>query len=344
MSRRLLIVSSVRWEYLWQRHQSLAVAAAEDGWQVDFLKPHPRNLRQLVVSPLRRIRGEQLTQEHPPPPAGVRVLPLKAWLSPRTLGPYDLALVYVPDRITEWFLREARAHRVIYDAVLDWASVPPHWFPPIGWRRSERRLAALPGAAVTTDAPGMAEILAGRGITAGIVPPAADEPFLAAKPCPFEQREARALYFGSVRDEVDLDALARLRRDGIGVDIIGRAEDPALETELGAHGIVIRPPVPVQTIAAIASRYRVVLLPYRGERARSLSPAKTWNCIATGAWVVAKGLTMPGEPTIIATASEDEFAAAVTRAMAAPPPPPEAIPTWRDRWRQLLTTSETGTG
>ena len=46
-----------------------------------------------------------------------------------------------------------------FDAVLDWASVPRTWFPPIGWRSSEQRLAELPRSAVTTDAPGMAATL-----------------------------------------------------------------------------------------------------------------------------------------------------------------------------------------
>lgn len=320
MSRRLLIVSSIRWDYLWQRHQALAVAAAEDGWQVDFLEPHPRNIRQIVTYPLRRRRGAHLTQKHAPPHPGIRVLGLKHWLSPHRLGPYDLALVYLPDRLTEWFLRRARVGKVVYDAVLDWASVPRDWFPPAGWRGSERRLSRLPRSTVITDAPGMGALLATRGITATVVLPAADPPFIEHEHPPFEQRRAAALYFGSVRDELDVQVLGELRRAGLAVDVIGRAEDPELEAELGRDGIAIQPPLPLDAIAAAAGTYRALVLPYRGARASSLVPAKTWNCIATGSWVVTKGLSLPELATVVATSSAGDFVDAVSRAMTTTPP------------------------
>jgi hypothetical protein len=264
-------------------------------------------------------------------------LALKSWLRPRKLGPYDLALVYIPDRLTEWFLRRARVGRVVYDAVLDWASVPRTWFPPIGWRSSEQRLAELPRSAVTTDAPGMAAILATRGIAATVVLPAADPPFIGLSHPPFNQRRAAALYFGSVREELDLRALAALANAGLPVDIVGRAEDPALEAALARDGLSIRPPLPLDDLAATAHTYRVLLLPYRGERARSLIPAKTWNCIATGSWVITKGLTLPTVPNVISTSSTKEFVDAVSHAMTAVPPTLDTPPTWRDRWHQILT-------
>ena len=340
MTRRLLIVSSIRWDYLWQRHQALAVAAAEDGWQVDFLQPHPRTLRQVATFPLRRLRGDLLTQDHPAPPAGIRVLGLSAWLRPREHGPYELALVYLPDAVTEWFLRRSGARRVVYDAVLDWASVPSTWFPPIGWRRSERRLAALPSAAVITDAPGMADLLATRGMTAEVVLPAADAAFVRVGGPPFAERQAKALYFGSVREELDIDALVALRRAGVEVDVIGRAENPALEAELAAGGVLISPPVPVDEIARVAAGYQVLVLPYRGERAASLMPAKFWNCAATGSWVVAQGLTLPSLPTVITAATTDAFVSAVRHALVTPPAASVDPPSWAARWHQVLGVSD----
>lgn len=340
MTRRLLIVSSIRWDYLWQRHQAFAVAAAQDGWQVDFLPPHPRNLRQIATFPLRRLRGGLLTQSHEAPPPNLRVLGPKAWLTPWRLGPYDVAIVYLPDAFTEGLLRASRTKRVVYDAVLDWASVPRTWFPPLGWRRSERRLSALPEGVVTTDAPGMADLLRARGIPARVVLPAADDAFVQTAGPRFDERQPRALYFGSVRAELDIDALTALHAAGVPVDVIGRAEDRQLESQLVAHGITIQPPLPVKELAALAATYRVLVLPYRGDRAQSLMPAKFWNCAATRSWVIAKGLTLPEVPNVIATATNDEFVTAAQRALTAPPPEAGTTPSWKMRWREILHFTE----
>lgn len=342
MTRRLLIVSSIRWDYLWQRHQALAVAAAQDGWQVDFLQPHPRNLRQIASFPLRRLRGELLIQAHENRPPTLRVLGLKAWLMPRQLGPYDLAIVYLPDALTEWFLKASRTSCVVYDAVLDWASVPSTWFPPLGWRRSEQRLAALPEGVVTADAIGMADLLRARAIPAQVVPAAADNEFVQAAGPVFEERHPRALYFGSVREEIDIDALTALQDAGVPVDVIGRVEHPQHENRLAAHGIALQAPMPVKALAEAAAKYRVLVLPYRGERARSLMPAKFWNCAATRSWVIAQGLTLPEVPNVVATESTDEFVAAVQRALTTPPPEAVTAPSWAVRWREILHLAETG--
>lgn len=337
--RSLLIVSSIPWDHLWQRHQALAVAAATDGWQVDFLQPRPRNVRQALSYPFRRIRGNRLAQAHGTPARGVHVLGRRAWLSPRSHPPYDLAIVYLPDALTEWFLRRNGTARVVYDAVMDWAAVPRSWFPPIGWRASEKRLAKLPGASVMTDAVGMADLLQTRGMPARVVPPAADEAFIDTTGPEFEERRLGVLYFGAVREEVDVAALIALKQSGVPVDVIGRAENATLEGQLGAHGIAIRAPLPVDELAAEAVTYRVLVLPYRGERARALMPAKFWNCVATGSWVVAKGLTLPQLPNVVTTSATQDFVSAVRAGLETPPPGNPTAPSWESRWQQVLELS-----
>lgn len=337
-TRRLLIVSSIRWEYLWQRHQALAVAAAEDGWQVDFLQPHPRTFRQVLSFPFRAVTRDttQARPEHPEPPAGVTILGRREWLRPRGHPAYDAAIVYLPDRVTEAFLRRNGTRRVIYDAVVDWDAVPSTWFPPTGWRGSERRIAAWQHAAVTTDAEGMARVLAGRGLPADVIAPAADDEFLQVSPVLPGQRSRRALYFGSVRPEVDVPALVALRRAGVEVDVIGPV-DAEFRAQLADAGIVMKDPVGLGELAALAAAYQVVLLPYRGDRAGTLMPAKFWNCVATGAWVVCLGLETPSLPTVLATGTTEEFVAAVRTAMATDVELVRTTaPTWHARWGQML--------
>ncbi len=338
--RRLLVVSSIRWGFLWQRHQALAVAAAEDGWQVDFLQPRPRNIRQLATFPLRALRRTVVTQSHGPVPAGVSVLGPRGWLTPRRQPPYDLALVYLPDRLTEWFLARNGTRHVIYDAVLDWSTVPSTWYPPTGWRGAEQRIAGRDRTVVTTDADGMAQKLESRGIRCAVVPPAADPAFIdsGARRPGQDSRQRAALYFGSIRQEVDRDALVALATSGVTVDVVGPVDRPEIADELTAGGVRLHPALPLPEIAELAAAYRVVLLPYRGERAATLMPAKFWNCVATGGWVVTLGLRTPTLPTVVATRTTAEFVAAVRTALDAPvtgdrvPPP-----TWHSRWQTMLT-------
>jgi hypothetical protein len=332
---RLLIVASNRWGYLWQRHQSLAAAAAADGWQVDYLQPRPRNLRQIASFPLRMLRKTRVEQEHPATHDGVTVLGRNGWTG--STGPYDMAVVYLPDLLTEWLLRRVVRGPIVYDAVLDWANVPAAWFPPIGWRSSERRIARMAGAAVSTDAPGMAALLAQRGMNATVVPPAADDAFLTAAHPVWEQRGRRALYFGAVRAEVDISVLEQLVAGGVPVDVVGVIDEDAIRERLLAAGISIEPPVGVQEIAARAAQYRLILLPYRGARGATLAPAKLFNAVASGAWVLASGIdaTVAAAPGLVELQPGQDPVAVAQSLFDREPGRPAALPTWGSRWAQL---------
>lgn len=339
---RLLIVSSIRWGFLWQRHQALATAAAADGWQVDFLQPRPRNLRQIASYPLRRARGTRLEQDHGQPPAGVRVLGLRHWAS--RLPDYDLALVYLPDRLTEFLVGRTRIRTVLYDAVLDWATVPRDWYPPVGWRGSELRLARRPDAGVITDSPGMARLLAERGMASRVVAPAADPAFVAAGRETADRdapaRRPAVLYLGSVRQEVDVPALTALAGAGIPVEVIGPIEDPSLRRELEVGGVRLLGPRPHAEAARSAAGYQVLVLPYRGERRSTLAPAKYWNCVATGSWVVTHGLSdlPPAANVLSSDGSPSGLLHCVRSALATPPPTPD-VPTWGSRWQEILSVA-----
>ncbi len=337
---RLLIVASNRWGYLWQRHQSLAVAAAAAGWQVDYLQPRPRNVRQIASFPLRMVRRTRVEQEHPVAHDGVSIVGRAGWAA-RT-GPYDMAIVYLPDRLTEWLLRRVVRGPIVYDSVLDWATVPAAWFPPIGWRSSERRIGTLPRATVSTDSVGMAELLRARGLRATVVPPAADDAFLAAPHPVWADRRRRALYFGAVRAEVDVTVMERLVAGGVPVDVVGVVDDQETRRRLLAAGVSIEPPVGVHEIAARAAQHRVVLLPYRGARGATLAPAKLFNAVASGAWVLASGIDTDGvdAPGVVTLMQADDPGATVLALFEAAPAAPGALPTWAGRWQQLLEIAE----
>jgi hypothetical protein len=332
--RRLLVVSSVRWGYLWQRHQALATAAAEAGWQVDFLQPRVHNVRQALTYPARMLRRSRVEQSHGEPVPGVTVIGLRGWF--RRWPAYDLALVYLPDWFTELRLLLARPTRVVYDAVLDWATVPPAWFPPLGWRGAERRIARRRNGEVVTDAEGMLAVLEQRGLPGRLLEPAADPAFVEAGRRPFAGRRRAALYFGSVRDEIDVPALVGLAAAGVEVDVIGPVEEPALSEALLAGGVRVLPKLPLAAMAEAVAGYRVVLLPYRGARSATLMPAKFWNGVASGAWVVTHGLgRLPASPTVLSSDGTLPSLVGLVRGALDAPPPVAPAPSWAARWREL---------
>lgn len=334
-NRRLLVASSVRWDYLWQRHHALTTAAAEAGWQVDFLPPHPRNLRHVVnglTSALRR--GEGSGSAAPAVPDGVRLLPMSAWL--KRPEQYDMVLAYIPDRWTEWYLARTGAPTVVYDAVLDWATVPSSWYPPIGWQGAERRISDS-ASAVITDAEGMRTTLRARGIDATVVPPAADAPF------EVETGETvapgTAIYFGAVRAETDITVLTALAAKGISVQVVGVVDSPTDRAALDEAGVPVLPPVDVETLASIVARHEFVLLPYRGARSATLAPAKTWNALASGRWVIASGLDLGiSAPNLVALPEgTDAAVAAVLERVGVTPAVGGPAPSWAARWQSVET-------
>ena len=332
-SERLLLISSVRWGYLWQRHQALAAAAAADGWAVDFLEPHPRRAAQILRYLLDRLRGRFAASHAVAPPPGVSVLGQSAWLRPGDR--YDAVLCYVPDRASARRIRRSGADWTVYDAVLDWAAVPRSWYPPIGWRSAERRLARL-ASAVTTDSAGMQAVLRARGIPAEVVHPAADDAFLTSRA--ITPRPRTAVYFGALRAEVDTRVLVALVAAGIEVTAIGTVDDPALGRELEEAGVRLEPPQSVDALAASVASFQFVLLPYRGERSATLVPAKLWNCLASGRWVIASGLALTVEaPNLVAVPGDPQQAvrAVLDRLDAEDPSGPERPPTWSERWERI---------
>lgn len=333
---RALISSSIRWGYLWQRHQAFAVAAAEAGWQVDFLQPRPRNLTQVATYPWRRVsNGSGDTHESAPPP-GVRVVGLNGW---RESGnAYDLALVYLPDRLTEWFLRRNPARRIVYDAVLDWETVPRSWYPPLGWRSAERRIATRPNAAVTSDSPSLLKRFEAYGADVRVVPPAADRAFLDFDWSPYLAKDVSAAYFGSVRDEIDVDVLLGLSAANVPVHVIGSIVNPDAESALRRAGAEITPEVSIEQLPSFVNKHRFLLLPYQGPRASTLAPAKLWNCLASNSWVLSSGLGgLPEVPTLRSIA-RDAYVETITGLRDTEPPSPQigSVPTWENRWQEIV--------
>lgn len=342
---KLLIVSSVRWHFLWQRHHAIAMAAAEAGWEVDFVDPPvrgPAHARSAVWSRLRRSDDTPVTN---PLPSGVRLVQLshgfaflparyqQAHLRALLRPPYDACVLYLPMMSLVEFAALA-AHHLAYDNVLDWRTAPAAWFPPRDWRSAEAVLEKQPWQRMT-DSPAVAASYAARGVSCTWVPPAADAPFHDYRwrdPVP----GGPIVYFGMVREqEVDLTLLCRLASQGVEVQTVGPIPEESAARHLAAAGVHCTPTVVSSDLPALVDRSAALILPYATARGDTLMPAKLWNCLATNRPLLVRGLQLPeviaGE--FVDLAADDSVAIAtiteIQRRPVARRPRPEA---WADRW------------
>ena len=161
--KRLLLLSAVRWNFLWQRHQALAIAATEAGWDVDFVEPPLRGVRHVASALRTRLRGGAPSGVANPVPDHVRVvrptnvfpfLPKQRqqnYLRSELPGRYDACILYLPTGALVDFAEFASPVR-IYDNVVDWPTAPRNWFAPRDFRAAEQRMCG-PGWQRMTDSP-----------------------------------------------------------------------------------------------------------------------------------------------------------------------------------------------
>jgi O-antigen/teichoic acid export membrane protein len=321
----LVVLSSIRWGYLWQRHQSLALTAAETA-SVVFIESQPRRLRQLLTAPLHMLRQRRGADVSTPPPPEISLVapsPL-AVLAPRTWArrqaravladaggrPVDV-LLYAPSRAYLELARllAADGARVTYDAVIDWVLAPARFHPPRGAHRAE---ASLPASwRIVSDNPHVARDLEERlGRTIDVVPPAADEAFLAHVWPSATARQPIIGWFGSIHAEVDVDLLCAASRAGLRVETVGPVEDADAAQQLLDAGVVMMPAVPIGELPGTIQHWQVAILAYRGPRAATITPAKLLNALV-GFRVAARGIAVPGELATAVTTLPDDDAQAV---------------------------------
>ena len=355
ISPALVILSSVKWDFAWQRHHSIARAAAIAGTPVVFVEPHPRALKQVLSHVLRLLPGRNARSGSAPPPRqhipdGVTVLrwspadllrPIHVRRVRKALqeAPGSLVLQYVP---SHRFLALARmldpvVH--VYDRVLDWRRVPPNWYPPRGWQTVEAQLEKE--AALITDAVAMQREWSNRGYRSLVITPAADDEFVqytwSAAPA-----KGPIGYFGTVQEHiVDLPLLCRVAETHP-VEVIGDV-DAVSRAQLEAAGATVRPPVSVGELPPYIDKWSAILLPYRvGERRDSLVPAKIWNALASGRPVLTSGLTLPtdiAKHTVPVTGENghDSHASPLAESLLlATTSAPMKVPSWSDAWHDLL--------
>lgn len=307
----VIILAGIRWAFLWQRHQTLATRFARAGYPTVFVettglanpRPSAATLRR-IFSRLRRAggggeRGEKgLTVYAPlaaPPTAGAFRRLNRAFLVPRVVrdleklsGPDPIVVAYPPTRTTLDLISGLHPRLVLYDCSDDYAHFPR---APKDIALTEREL-LLRADLVSCTSTRLLEKVRPARPDAFLSGPAVDYERFAALQDTHPPRAVRTVcFFGHLSEErTDFAALRAVAEAGFEVRLVGglgRVDGRFLRTP----GVDYRGEVPHEALPAALAGADAFLLPYKiNGLTRGISPAKTYECLATGRPVVAAPL------------------------------------------------------
>ncbi len=303
----VILLSGIRWNFLWQRHQALATLFARAGYPTVFVETtgfaNPRPSRDALRKVAARIRdsgrADRVDPEHgltiyapltaPPTNKLFRRLNSKL-LAPRVVrdllsitGPDPVVVAYPPTRTTLDLISGLRPRLLLYDCSEDYEGFVG---VPDDIAKTERELLRRADLVSCTSTPLLEKL---RSIRA--------DAFLSGPGVEYERfavlqsgrpKDIRTLcFFGHLsRERIDFPALRALAAAGFEVRLIGglgRVERSFLETP----GIDYRGEVPHADLPAALEGVDAFVLPYQMNRlTRGISPAKTYECLATGLPVV----------------------------------------------------------
>jgi glycosyltransferase involved in cell wall biosynthesis len=312
MRGRVLFISNIAWDFVWQRHQSLAYLFARDA-DVAFCEvPGIRRVgwRDIprIFARLRRLRegGRTITKTDPVKP-GIRllrpfVLPatnaLFCALNARLLDRFlareatlrrgvDLVVNYSPAHTALQLLDRVPHRRLVYDCTDDWLAVQgiPEFLPDDE--------SALLARADLTMVPSrrLEEFKRGRARRLARVPHGAFvERFLVDPLVHAPGDPLTLLYYGHLHaqhlDFTAIDTLARAR-PAWRVILVGPVKTP----HAFPSNVVLPGQQPHEQLRDFVRSADLLLLPYAvNEYTRAVLPAKIYECLATGRPIVSSPL------------------------------------------------------
>ena len=311
----MVILAGIRWDFLWQRHQILATRFARAGYPTVFVEttglanpsPGPATLRKVLrrVLPGGTRAGDRRSPERPnltlyaplvaPPTLVVYRRANRLLFLPRVVrdlremvGSPPVVVAYPPTRTTLDLIRGLDPRLVLYDCADDYWHFPG---APGDIRDTERELLRLADLVSCTSASLLEKVRPLRP-DAFLSGPAVDYERFAVLQGPRPAREVHAVcFFGHVsRERIDFAALRAIAGAGYalrlvgGMGRLGRVERRSLDTP----GVDYVGEVPHEKLPAALRGADAFVLPYKvNALTRGISPAKTYECLATGKPVVA---------------------------------------------------------
>ncbi|HEX2098677.1 MAG TPA: glycosyltransferase [Rubrobacteraceae bacterium] len=303
----VIIISGIRWDFLWQRHQIFATLFARAGYPTVYVETtglrnpsfDPGTARIVIRRIFRAGSKARKTLNNTVPNLAV-YSPLVApptWKIFRHLnrtvfvprvardlrhllnGVSPAVIAYPPTSTTLDLLSNLEPCRVLYDCVLNYEH-----FPGVPRDIAETEKALLRRAdAVTVDSGFLLEKHRHMRPDAAQIGPGVDyELFERARAEEPLWKPARTVCFFGGMDEsrFDFDLVRELAEEGCKVRLLGTLSQPALAR---LPGIEYRGEVPHQELPRHLADIDALIIPYKiNTFSKGTFPAKTFECLATG--------------------------------------------------------------
>lgn len=339
-SRRgtIVMISSVHWHITWQRHQAIAAGLAKRGYNVEFIEPLPK--RWPKTAEINRVMGRLLGHSREAGlvvqeiPAGVSVispplLPDKGWIAQtinrkvfipgiikslfeRCKNPPVITINYLPIMASLTLQQGLKPDLAIYDCVIDWKNDPYAQGADV----IERRLVESVDL-VFTDSPALFERMSDLHPNVKQVLPAVNIDVFNRSifsTVASDRTQPTCGYFGGIGASLDVDLLREISHL-YRLKLIGplRISLEGFSTNTEYCGAVAHDQIP-----ALIKDVDVLLLAYRdAPHMRSVIPAKTFECLASGIPTVTSGLISLDQfaDLFYICQSRDEFLKAIEQAL-----------------------------
>jgi len=308
----IVILSSIDWDFVWQRHQTFAALLSR--WSriffienTGFRPPRWRDLPRLLgrlrkwggtrnPAPLQNPVPENVTVVSPlvlPPGRGLNWLLNDLVFVPALLGRLrahgvqanPILWTYLPTFTTLSAIRFLRPSAVIYDCVTNFYGHPDA--PPY-LANVENQVLEVTDL-ILTDSPFLFKRYSQRPQPIVQLHHGVDLELFAQANQP-AVRPRSLCYFGSIHHHLDWEIIGALASAGFEIGLIGPrvgGMPPRLPS-----GVSVRPAVPPHELVREIAPYAALLLPYHvhTDFMQGVLPAKIYECLATGKPVLSSPL------------------------------------------------------
>ena len=304
----VVVLAGVRWDFLWQRHQAVATLFARAGYPTVFVEttglanPRPSALGK-VGARVRRVGAGRVGDGWPlvypplvvPPTLGAFRAANRRFFVPRVardleeaVGRSPIVVAYPPTRTTLDLISALEPRLILYDRADDYEQFPR---VPKDIAATERDLLARADLVSCTSRP-LLEGTRRLRPDASLSGPAVDyDRFAVLQEPPPALPPRTVCFFGDAgRGRVDFGILRAVAGAGFRLRLVGRL-DPAERRLAGEPNVEYRGEVAHGRLPEALAGVDAFVLPYRTNGlTRGISPAKTFECLATGRPVVASPL------------------------------------------------------
>jgi len=309
----VVILAGVRWDFLWQRHQTLATLFARSGYPTVFVettglaipragKATMRNVLSRIQGSLRRNeklqRQENLTVYAPltaPPTLKSFLWANRKFFIPRVLRDLQkvvdsrpFVVAYPPTQTTLDLASGLDPRLILYDCSDDYEQFPG---APQDIARTERELLLRADLVSCTSQQLLKKARRVRP-DAFLSGPAVDYArFAALQDRPAAGEINTVCFFGdATRERIDFGVLRAIVSAGFRLRMVGGLDGGGKEL-LKMPGVDYRGEVSHAELTGALAGVDAFVLPYRvNALTRAISPAKTYECLAAGRPVVAAPL------------------------------------------------------